>query len=206
MNTHERALSPEAPKHWSPKPLLIRAACAMATGLIVDLCPGTQPLPIDGAKQIGWGYDETDITRDRLPFGDKEVDFLYCRHTLEDLLDPGWTISEISRVAKSGWIETPSMASELARGVEGMWRGFHHHRSMFFDNDGVLVCIPKYAILEYTQFNGIDFPSVLASPMAWDFVYTWVGELQFSHLRHERDFWITGDYAEIVARYLSRTL
>src|SRR6185369_14551494 len=42
------------------------------------------------------------------PFPDKFFDFSFCSHTLEDLRDPIAVCRELVRVAKSGYIETPS--------------------------------------------------------------------------------------------------
>ena len=62
------------------------------------------------------------------PFPDKFFDFCTCSHTLEDIRDPLWVCSEMRRVAKAGYIETPSMAFELTRGREaGVPVGLSHH-------------------------------------------------------------------------------
>jgi len=43
--------------------------------------------------------------REPFPFADGEVDFVVCSHTLEDIRDPLWVCSELTRVAKAGYIE-----------------------------------------------------------------------------------------------------
>jgi hypothetical protein len=40
-------------------------------------------------------------------FRDKEFDFVVCSHVLEDVRDPIFVCSQIQRVAKAGYIETP---------------------------------------------------------------------------------------------------
>jgi ubiquinone/menaquinone biosynthesis C-methylase UbiE len=50
-----------------------------------------------------------------LPYEDKEFDFVYCRHVLEDLIYPFRVIKEMQRVAKAGYIETPSPMAELKK-------------------------------------------------------------------------------------------
>jgi len=77
--------------------------------------------------------EETWIQRDicektPFPFADKEIDFVTCSHTLEDVRDPLWVCSEMIRVAKRGYIEMPSRVAESSRGVEPNQVGWTHHR------------------------------------------------------------------------------
>src|SRR5689334_18099709 len=52
---------------------------------------------------------ERDICdREPFPFDDDGVDFVICSQTLEDVRDPVWVCSEIERVGRAGYIETPS--------------------------------------------------------------------------------------------------
>lgn len=67
-------------------------------------------------------------SREPFPFGDKEIDFVICSHTLEDIRDPLWVCSEMARIAKAGYIEVPSRAAESSRGVETGQVGWSHHR------------------------------------------------------------------------------
>jgi len=72
------------------------------------------------------------------PFGDKQFDFVFCSHLLEDVRDPIAVCGELVRVSKSGYIETPSRAREIfskARffGLKSAFGsvpeiGFRHHR------------------------------------------------------------------------------
>jgi len=76
---------------------------------------------------------ETWIRRDicehtPFPFGDKEIDFVICSHTLEDVRDPLWVCAEMVRVAKRGYLEVPSRIAESCRGVEPGQVGWSHHR------------------------------------------------------------------------------
>lgn len=54
-------------------------------------------------------------------FSDKEFDFVIASHVLEHVADPFKACSELSRVAKAGFVETPSKAFELIH-------GWHFHR------------------------------------------------------------------------------
>ena len=70
------------------------------------------------------------------PFEDDFFDFAVCTFTLEDIRDPIWVCEEMSRVAKAGLIEVPSLADELSWNVPefsgGPWVGHDHHRWLCF--------------------------------------------------------------------------
>lgn len=48
-----------------------------------------------------------------LPFKDKEFDYVICNQVLEHADDPAKFISEITRVSKRGYVETPSLIGEF---------------------------------------------------------------------------------------------
>ena len=48
-----------------------------------------------------------------LPFADKEFDFVYCSHALEHVANPEAACGELMRVAKRGYIETPTRGKDL---------------------------------------------------------------------------------------------
>ena len=74
------------------------------------------------------------------PFPDKYFDFVICSHTLEDVRDPIRVCDEMSRVGKAGYIETPSVLSELIWGREtAPWVGYCHHRWLVSVEDDTLV-------------------------------------------------------------------
>lgn len=63
------------------------------------------------------------------PFFNNEFDFVICTHVLEDVRDPVRVCEELQRVGRSGYIETPSMESELTWRLEGRHHtGRWHHR------------------------------------------------------------------------------
>ena len=68
-------------------------------------------------------------SRKPLPFKDKEIDFVVCSDTLEDIKDPIFVCSEIIRVGKRGYIGFPSRTIETIMGMEGeRFAGYSHHR------------------------------------------------------------------------------
>lgn len=50
---------------------------------------------------------------ENLPFKDKVFDFVFCSHLLEHVENPDKAISELTRVAKKGYIEVPNAILEL---------------------------------------------------------------------------------------------
>jgi Methyltransferase domain len=87
--------------------------------------------------------------REPWPFSDKQLDFVICSHTLEDVRDPIWMCSEMSRVAKAGYIEVPSRLEEQTYGFQGPWTGWSHHRWLIdVDQDaGSIDFVHKSAIV-----------------------------------------------------------
>ena len=61
---------------------------------------------------------QCNIDHEPLPFEDDAFDFVFCTHTLEDIANPQFALSEISRVGKAGFCETPSILWELIMGIQ----------------------------------------------------------------------------------------
>src|SRR5882757_1051667 len=59
------------------------------------------------------------------PFKDDQFDFAICVTTLEDIRDPIWVCKELSRVARAGYVEVPTIEHELIYNVDGRgpWLG-----------------------------------------------------------------------------------
>jgi len=92
---------------------------------------------------------ETWIQRDiceraPFPFGDKEIDFVICSHTLEDIRDPLWVCAEMIRIAKRGYVEVPSRIAESCRGVEPGQVGWSHHRWLVEIEGNAIRFLMKY--------------------------------------------------------------
>ena len=54
-----------------------------------------------------------DLNKYPYPFENKELDFVICSHLLEHLDDPLAACREISRIARSGYIEVPAFSSDI---------------------------------------------------------------------------------------------
>ena len=85
--------------------------------------------------------------REPYPFGDKEIDFAICSHTLEDVRDPIFVCSELVRVAKAGYIEVPSRLEEQSYGFQGPWVGWGHHRWLIDVRPGEIDFVFKHHIV-----------------------------------------------------------
>jgi len=75
-----------------------------------------------------------------LPFRDRSIDFVYCSHTLEHVESPLKPCLEIMRVAKRGYIETPTLIKDAlfswARELNHRWHIVQlGNRLVFFEYD-----------------------------------------------------------------------
>lgn len=70
----------------------------------------------------GKQFIQADI--EKLPFKDKEFDFVYCVHVLEHVDDAAKACDEIMRVGKRGYLETPTRMSDIMFNFAGK-KDFH---------------------------------------------------------------------------------
>jgi hypothetical protein len=189
------------------------------TDFVVEVGPGDRPFEranayVDWAFCRGngnqWreppdGFTECDVSTQPLPFKDGEVDFLYCRHVLEDLENPEFFLKEVRRVARGGYIETPSPVVEMTRGIdaeEPPYRGYHHHHSIVWvDPDGVLNLVPKMPSVEHMHFDYKQPVLEMADNVFLCNTYhVWHGELTWKYHRPHRDFHARGEYQPLIER------
>jgi hypothetical protein len=98
-------------------------------------------------------------SREPWPFEDNFFDFAMCVTTLEDIRDPIWVAQEMSRVAKAGYVEVPTVKAELMWGVAGPYLGHYHHRWF---------CFPSGAGIEFLhKAHGIHSDWRLAVIPRW---------------------------------------
>lgn len=182
-------------RHWEldqERISLAMAACGDAK-LVVDvggrkdhkLFPPT-------TVSVGWEGDEwADLSSDPLPFDDGEVDFVFCRHTLEDMDNPAHLLREIKRVAKAGYIETPSPVVELTRGVDavGGHLGYSHHRWVCLGDGSHLTMCAKYPLIETLSVPDVSAWLDSVGLPAWN-THCLFGEdpLEFCVLQNEQGF------------------
>lgn len=94
-------------------------------------------------------------SREPWPFKDKQFDFVFCRHTVEDIRDPVWVCQEMVRVAKSGYLETPSRIVESIPGIErSRYCGYSHHHWLCEQTAAGIQFTFKHAQLHgYSRFH-----------------------------------------------------
>lgn len=152
---------------WFPNPLVINHLVSFCKinnySNILEIGPGVSPFPL-ATKFLGFNekvsnYIDLDIDKNVLPFQDKDFDFIYCRHVLEDIQNPDFALSEIKRVAKSFYIETPSPLVEITKGVDAPeysnnYCGYMHHRYIIWYDDvsKTVHMLPKLGIIEKSIF------------------------------------------------------
>ncbi|WP_261569144.1 class I SAM-dependent methyltransferase [Frankia gtarii] len=161
---------------------------------VVDLLPFETR---GGGGSIGPGperfdastWHQADICAGPLPFGENQFDFVYCGQTLEDIRDPIRLCAELSRVARAGYVEVPSMWIECCYDVDALpnsdlYPGYEKHRWIVQVNDGELLFIPK---------------------LSWMSLYRFVPSELFQAYRHRQELWTTPWHweGEVRARELS---
>lgn len=104
---------------------------------------GTGPERFDKSTWV-----EHDIcSRVPWPFDDNAFDFVICSHVLEDVRDPVWVASELQRVGRAGYVETPSRLEEQTFGIQGPWVGWGHHHWLVEVENGELVFVFKHHVV-----------------------------------------------------------
>lgn len=199
--------------HWAPIPAVMDwlTAHIPADAKVLEVGPGHAPFRradacvdfvdvpgVDPARMY-----KCDLGSQPLPFPDKSFDFVFCRHTLEDMYNPFPLCAEMSRVGKAGYIETPSPIAELCRGVDGNappYRGYHHHRFMAWEHAGELRFVSKYPLIEYLKFDEPKLAQLLRSGARyWNTYYHWGDHINVKHRQSPLDFDIPRDYGPMLA-------
>jgi hypothetical protein len=203
-------------KSWAPLPEVVAWVGSLVAGgaRVLEIGPGSVPFP-QATDFVDWKSGDRvtacDLNREPLPYPDKSFDFVYCRHVLEDLYDPFRVCDEMSRVARAGFIETPSPLAEFCKGVDGSspaWRGYHHHRYFVWDQDGVLTFLGKYPLVEHLGGSNEEAVerALRADPFVWNTYFPWNERVRWRHLQHDVDFGLGPEYGSLIASALTATL
>ena len=132
---------------FAPEPEILQRQIERAgAGKILDVGPGPNLFP-PATHSVDWKewpgcrvapvHAILDFSREPLP-GQDLFGFVYCRHVVEDLRNPEGLFENINRIARRGYIETPTVCHELTVGVDAgsKWRGhFHHHWFCWVEGD-----------------------------------------------------------------------
>jgi SAM-dependent methyltransferase len=115
-------------------------------GLVLDIGSGNNPFPrADILMDLSIVDDterDSEIIIDRpfvvadinhIPFYDKTFDYVYCSHLIEHLDNPENGIRELTRVAKAGYIETPSILRETLYKYDfHKWKVYNYNNRLIF--------------------------------------------------------------------------
>jgi len=197
------ALTNQDKKHYAPVDKVTDWLCSQIEqgAKVLEIGPGGVAFP-KATQWIDYITDQPNIPKDRivyrdlslqtLPYPDKAFDFIYARHIIEDMFNPILLLSEMNRVGKAGYIETPSPIAELGRGVDGAspaYRGYHHHRFMSWVVGNELRLITKYPMVEYIGFAEERTVKWLQEgPRYWNTYYYWKDKITWSHRQNVVDF------------------
>jgi hypothetical protein len=158
---------------------------------ILDVACGATPfdrathlVDFDNRVLPGRHVFKVDLDYDRFAYEDRYFDFVYSRHTLEDIQNPLHAFQEITRIGKQGYIETPSPLIECMRDVDAnslspSYRGYIHHRYIVWTDvrNHTLYFLPKYPIIDHITFHESYMKKLryLANyyPVYWNNYYTW---------------------------------
>ena len=153
---------------------------------IVEVGPGKIPFPLAtrfvGYNEFRSDYIPVDIDENPLPFGNKELDFIYSRHVLEDIQNPNYAIREMIRCSKSGYAETPSPLVEITKGVDAedtskFYAGYHHHRYIVWSDmeKNEMYFLPKYSCIidHFWETSKESIKLLEENPIYWNNYFLW---------------------------------
>ena len=187
-----------------------------AKGKVLELGPGALPFSkatefcghsLEEAQKFKGKYKVCDFSTEMLPYKDKEFDFVYARHVLEDLNNPVNLLQECKRVAKAGYFETPSPYIEVQKGVEGekcIHKGYHHHFSFIWTNGNQINILHKYPYTEHIDFKLNQ--DLIKDPFTWNNYFMWENDFEIQHWQHEKNFTTIKDYPNLILNGINQGL
>ena len=113
------------------------------------------------------------------PWAEDHFDFAVCTFTLEDVRDPIRVCEEMSRVARAGYVEVPTILDELTwmnpEASGGPWLGHSHHRWLCSLEDDTLVFLPKHHSIHARR--GLRVPAGILTEEERVLAHHWQGRL-----------------------------
>lgn len=157
-----------------------------------------------------------DLDFDTFPVSNMFFNFVYCRHTLEDIQNPQHAFRELCRISPRGYIETPSPLIELSKGIDafGSFRGYCHHRYIVWSDisDNTFYFLPKYPLVEHiiVDTNLEKRNNFIANnyPLYWNNYYFWDDENPPKCVvyRHGINMNISTDYAKLLIDSIHKSI
>ena len=134
--------------------------------LVMDLGSGHNPHPRANVLVDKFFLDDTERSGQELvlpqnkafvvadacamPFKDKIIDFAICSHIAEHIEDLEKFFLELIRIAKKGYLETPSKIAEILRHAP-------NHRWLIYKKGNKIVCSPASEKYPLGQFGKLFF-------------------------------------------------
>lgn len=179
-------LNDDKPRYWAPNDKIINHLCTKYESCekVLEVGPGGRPLRIS-TDFIDWNSKEPnciqiDLDTQPFPYKTNSFDFLYSRHVLEDIQNPDFAFSEMIRVAKEGFIETPSPLVEMTKNIDAdlatrMYSGYIHHRYIIWTelDTNTLCFLPKYPIVDICEHKSTERLTYLDTGFYWNNYYHW---------------------------------
>jgi hypothetical protein len=197
---------------------------------ILEIGPGKVPFKLAtdfiGSNETITSYIEIDIDKQLLPYSASQFDFIYCRHVLEDIQNPEFALSEMIRISKSGYIETPSPLIEITKDVDAAplsdkYCGYIHHRYIVWSSieKNEIYFLPKYScILDHMLNITHDIKSHLYNlinnkPIYWNnyFIYDVINSPKIIMYKNGVNFNTKGrtmveDYISLITRAINESI
>lgn len=151
-----------------------------------------------------------DLDFDKFPYPDNFFNFVYSRHTLEDIQNPINAFNEFIRISNTGYIETPSPLIEIMKGIDApignSMRGYKHHRYFVWSDlkTNTINFLPKYPIIEHITIDETilkKFTYLLNNyPVYWNNYYFWDNSRPANIViyRNDINFQLYKDYARLL--------
>jgi len=197
-------------RYFAPIKEVTDYVTSKAKGKVLELGPGQIPFEkathfcghSEEEKSRFQNYSMCDFSSQVFPYEDKEFDFVYARHVVEDLYNPKHFLKECKRIAKAGYFETPSPLVETSKYIEGDksgHKGYHHHFSYVWSKPKEINLLHKYPISEHldVQLNSNQY---LEDKFMWNNYFLWEDDFLITHWEHEKNFNTIKDYPNLIVK------
>ena len=197
-------------RYYPPIEEVTKYVASKANGKVLELGPGQVPFEkathfcghSEEAKSRFKNYSMCDFSSQVFPYKDKEFDFVYARHVVEDLYNPKHFLKECKRIAKAGYFETPSPLVETSKYIEGdksEHKGYHHHFSYVWSRFKEINLLHKYPISEYVDVK-LSSNQFLDDKFMWNNYFLWQDDFLITHFEHEKNFNTIKDYPNLIVK------
>lgn len=200
-------------RYFAPIEEVTKYVASKAYGKVLELGPGRVPFEkathfcghSEEEKSRFQNYSMCDFSSQVFPFKDKEFDFVYARHVVEDLYNAKHFLKECRRVARAGYFETPSPLIETTKFIESdksIFKGYHHHFSYVWSRENEINLLHKYPISEHIEIK-IDSKQYLKDKFMWNNYFLWEGNFLITHWEHEKNFHTVKNYPNLMVKAIN---